>query len=464
MNEYTSALLAAKEGDYEAASKSIHSALECIYNTCNKLSTTTKAKTPIYERINSDGPVLLLASLHTLHGGILYRQQQWSASLREYSTAQKLLQRTLTATTRIQIAFLANCIGKCHLQLQSYTEGICCLEKGVQHAMSINMAHNTGIEEEQKSIRRDSSIILAGLHTTLSCCYIQLQNPVQALIHAKFVHKRLEACSPKTDDYARASVLLAECMIYANNGSRSTFVRALDLLCNAAKVYRQLLKASKIEGNEPSWEQRERLLWLLNTYYLISRVLLFTNCKRDAELYAYKAEKLVMTMRLQPNDAIYIKVHDLIYWCRTGIPRTSSLRKETLPRVLDNTIENDLRSLFLLDPDAQERLNNDPNIASMIKNAATIIQKDNYSTSKHMNSRRPVSAPLLANPEKFNIKPAQLIAKMERNKRISEGIEYDMELEKRNHEENGNNFDETTIAELVHRYKTADMKPYDSLE
>lgn len=459
MNEYKSALLAAEEGDYESASKSLHSALETTYKTYSELLTIGKASAPIHERIDSTGPVLLLASLHTLNGSILYRQQHWGASLKEYLTAQKLLQRTLNATTRLQIAFLANCIGKCHLQLQSYTEGIHCLEKGVQQALSINMIYSASTEEEQKSVTRDASIILVGLHTTLSCCYIQLQKPVEALIHATFVQKRLEACSPETDDYARASVLLAECMVCANNGNRATFVRALGILNKAAKVYRQLLKASRVEGGELSLEQRERILWLLNTYYLISRVLLFTNCKRDAELYAYKAEKLVMTMRLQPSDVLYIKVHDLIYWCRHGVPRTSSMRKDSL--ALDNTIENDLRSL--LDTDARERFENDTNLANMIKDAIEIIRRNGHSMSKHRYTRRPVSAPLLANPEKFNITPARLIAKMDRKKRVSEGAEYDIEVEKRSHSgEDSNNSDE--ITRLIRCYKTTDIKPYAPLK
>lgn len=449
MDEYASALLAAKKEDYEAACKSLQSALEKTHRVCSEHA-ANRVRGPSYKCIDSNGPVLLLASLHTLNGSILYRQQQWNASLSEYMTARRLLQRTLTATTWLQTAFLANCIGKCHLQLGNYSEGIYHLEKGVQHAMSTTIVYAAGSEEERVSIAKDVSIILAGLHTTLSCCYVQLRKPVEALIHAKFVHRRLEACSPETDDHARASVLLAECMICADNGSRATFVKALDLLDKAAKTYRQLLRASRENSNNcRDWEQQERVLWLLNTYYLASRVLLFTNCKRDAELYAYKAEKLAMIMHLQPNDALYVKINELIYCCRHGIPHTSSTRKETP----DTAIERDLHSL--LASDTQERLKNDPNLITTIKNTARAIQKGDYGMSKH--TARPASAPFLTSPEKLNLKPAQLLAEMDRRGRILEGADYYLEMEKRN-QRDGDDSDE--VARLIRRYKTTDIKPH----
>ncbi|ESU38860.1 Hypothetical protein DHA2_150164 [Giardia duodenalis] len=453
MDEYASALLAAKEENYEAASKSLQSGLEEAYRVCSELHPTGRARGHPYECRDSNGPVLLLASLHTLNGSILYRQQQWTASLGEYMTARRLLQRTLNATTRLQTAFLANCIGKCHLQLGSYSEGISHLEKGVQHAMSTTITYTAGSEEERASITRDVSIILAGLHTTLSCCYIQLRKPVEALIHAKFVHRRLEACFPETDDHARASVLLAECIICADNGSRATFTKALGLLDKAARVYRQLLKASRADSGEPSWEQQERVLWLLNTYYLISRVLLFTNCKRDAELYAYKAEKLAMIMRLRPNDTIYIKINELIYCCRHGIPYTSSMRKEAP----DTAIERDLHSL--LASDTRERLKNDPNLAATIRNTAHTIQKSDHGMPER--ATRPASAPFLTNPEKFNLKPAQLLADMDRRGRILEGLDYYSEMEKKS-QKDGDDPDE--VARLIRRYKTIDIKPYAPLK
>ena len=452
MNDYASALLAAREEDYETAVKRLDSALENVRNRCSE-SFAANIKAPAHERIDSTGPVLLLASLYTLNGSILYRQQQWNTSLDKYVIAQKLLQRTLSATSRLQMAFLANCIGKCHLQLESYTEGIYHLDKGVQQALSIAVTHGAGSEEERACLAKDTSIVLAGLHTTLSCCYIQLRKYVDALVHAKFVHRRLEACAPGTDDYARASVLLAECMISADNRSRSTSMKALELLDKAAKTYRQLLKTSRTEGDEHSWEQRERILWLLNTYYLISRVLLFTNCKRDAELYAYKAEKLVMTMRLQPNDTLHVKVNDLIYWCRHGVPHTSSMRKETP----DTAIESDLRSL--LNSDARERLENDPTFTTILGDTAQVIKKGSHAVSKP--ARRPVSAPLLANPERFNIKPAQLLTEMDRKRRVSEGPDYYLKIGERDLRD-GNNTNE--IAQLIRRYKTTDIKPHTPLK